>query len=202
MAVKDAIPVVLFDEFDSSFQDQRLGWLSQFLMPMQDGQFNHNGPSWALGCTIFVFIGGTSYTFEDFRKPSEEGPGGESADRQVKKPDFLSRLHGHVNVAGPNPNSKEDAMFIMRRAMLLRRMLQKRLEVRKDQDIFVQEQLLGALLQAEEFNNGSQSIEQILDSSKLSNCQKLNPSALPSHTQLGMHLNVNDFKSKMKQPED
>jgi hypothetical protein len=140
------------------------------------------GPRGLWDAPSFFFIGGTSNTFEDFRKPSEEGFGGESADRQVKKPDFLSRLHGHVNVAGPNPNSKEDAMFIMRRAMLLRSMPQKRLGVRKDQDIFVQGQLLGALLQAEEFNNGSRSIEQILDSSKLSNCQKLNPSAQPSHT--------------------
>ena len=34
-AIAGVLPLVIFDEFDCSFQKQKLGWLAQFLAPMQ-----------------------------------------------------------------------------------------------------------------------------------------------------------------------
>ncbi|RSL73852.1 hypothetical protein CEP54_000233 [Fusarium duplospermum] len=64
-------PVVLFDEFDSSFNGKPLGWLKYFLAPMQDGVFLDSGSVRPLGPAIFVFIGGTSHTFKEFKNGKE-----------------------------------------------------------------------------------------------------------------------------------
>lgn len=60
------LPLVFFDEFDSDFHG-RLGWLKYFLAPMQDGVFREGDTIHPIGKAIFVFAGGTSSTFQDFR---------------------------------------------------------------------------------------------------------------------------------------
>ncbi|KAF4332068.1 pathway-specific regulatory nit-4 [Fusarium beomiforme] len=222
------IPVVLFDEFDSEFGGKSLGWLKYFLAPMQDNQYLYNGAIRSLGRAIFVFIGGTSSTFEDFSLVEEvthQGAGGNSgkkaerkraekikekilADKQAKKPDFISRLSAHINVAGPNETVKSDQgnnsqgnqgdqMVIMRRAILLRSLLERRLDL-KDKVIEVDETLLMALLKHPKIPHGSRSLELILQMSRVSSGQRLGPSALPPDSQLGMHLNLKDYKESMK----
>jgi hypothetical protein len=58
----------------------------------QDGQINH-----PIGRSIFVFAGGTSTTMAAF----DQGP--TNAFKDVKGPDFISRLKGFINVLGSNP---------------------------------------------------------------------------------------------------
>ncbi|EKJ74201.1 hypothetical protein FPSE_05498 [Fusarium pseudograminearum CS3096] len=217
------VPVVLFDEFDSPFGSKALGWLKYFLAPMQDNQYLHKGTMRSLGRAIFVFIGGTSSSFEEFSQvggvvrpaqaPVTGAAGGNSDgdhdemeryEKQAKKPDFISRLSAHVNVAGPNPpkrdnpfvNVDDDKMVIMRRAMLLRSLLETRLDLMK-KAIQVDETLLMALLKHERFPHGSRSLELILQSSRVSSGQKLQPSALPPDSQLAMHLNLVEYQAAM-----
>lgn len=71
VALKGQTPVVLFDEFDSSYDGDDLGWLKYFLAPMQDGEFLDSGSVRPLGRAIFIFIGGTSSTFREFRDGKE-----------------------------------------------------------------------------------------------------------------------------------
>ncbi|EEU42144.1 uncharacterized protein NECHADRAFT_86094 [Fusarium vanettenii 77-13-4] len=73
-SLKGEIPVVLFDEFDSALHEKALGWLKYFLAPMQDGQFLDAGVIRALGRAIFIFIGGTSSTFKNFKNSRDEPP--------------------------------------------------------------------------------------------------------------------------------
>ncbi|PCD34560.1 hypothetical protein FGRA07_08878 [Fusarium graminearum] len=221
------VPVVLFDEFDSPLGSKALGCLKYFLAPMQDNQYLHKGTMRSLGRAIFVFIGGTSSSFEEFSQvggvirqvqapaqaPVEGVVGGDNAgdrdemeqyEKQAKKPDFISRLSAHINVAGPNPpkpgnpavNVNDDKMVIMRRAMLLRSLLETRLDMKK-KAIQVDETLLMALLKHERFPHGSRSLELILQSSRVSSGQKLQPSALPPDSQLAMHLNLIEYKAAM-----
>jgi hypothetical protein len=63
------IPLVFFDEFDSSFNGE-LGWLKYFLAPMQDGSFKEGETTHPIGKSIFVFAGGTSHTFQQFSRES------------------------------------------------------------------------------------------------------------------------------------
>ncbi|UPL01791.1 hypothetical protein LCI18_012725 [Fusarium solani-melongenae] len=70
-SLKGETPVVLFDEFDSVFNGP-LGWLKYFLAPMQDGEFLDSGFVRPLGRAIFIFIGGTSSTFSEFKYGTEK----------------------------------------------------------------------------------------------------------------------------------
>ncbi|KAE8156099.1 hypothetical protein BDV40DRAFT_282155 [Aspergillus tamarii] len=104
-AKHDITPVVLFDEFDSTFEKEALGWLRYFLAPMQDGEFLDNGYKCHLPGAIFVLAGGTAETFEEFRE-GQHSP----SNKLAKVPDFISRLSGYVNVLGPNPPKVELAL--------------------------------------------------------------------------------------------
>ena len=52
--------------------------------------------------------------------------GDESGGKDAKKPDFLSRLRGYVNVHGPNQLGGSDAAYVLRRAFLLRSLLERK----------------------------------------------------------------------------
>ena len=52
------VPLVFFDEFDTSLDGKPLGWLRYFLAPMQDGEFLDRGTPHPIGQAIFVFAGG------------------------------------------------------------------------------------------------------------------------------------------------
>ncbi|XHG06607.1 hypothetical protein AWENTII_009794 [Aspergillus wentii] len=91
------IPLAFFDEFDTAFGEQKLGWLRYFLAPMQDGEFLENGQDRPIGKGIFVFAGGTCATYEEFVGNFYDGD-----STRAKKPDFVSRLRGYINILGPN----------------------------------------------------------------------------------------------------
>jgi len=118
-ALKGIIPLVFFDEFDSPFED-KLGWLKYFLSPMQDGTFRDNESVHPIGRSIFVFAGGTNNTFQKFSTDDST-----SEFKNAKGPDFISRLRGYVNILGPNPADPDDTVFVIRRAMLLRSLLER-----------------------------------------------------------------------------
>ena len=60
------IPLVFFDEFDTSLEGKELGWLRYFLAPMQDGEFLDRGTPHPIGQAIFVFAGGTCDSYAAF----------------------------------------------------------------------------------------------------------------------------------------
>jgi len=196
------IPLVFFDEFDAALDGQSLGWLRHFLMPMQDGAFLHGQISHPLGTAIFVFAGGTSekletfgghLTIEDFRK--------------VKGPDFVSRLKGFVNIMGPNPVQAEsggDPYYVLRRAILLRSLLlrqAKQISVKRDgKDILsIDPGVLNAFLSVGRYKHGARSMESIMAMSQLAGRSAFERSALPSESQLDLHVNGLEFLALVQQ---
>lgn len=98
-ALRGKVPLVFFDEFDTSLGQQPLGWLRYFLAPMQDGEFLDRGAPHPIGQAIFIFAGGTCTTHEEFsRHPNMTA----AAFTAVKGPDFLSRLRAKLDVPGLN----------------------------------------------------------------------------------------------------
>jgi hypothetical protein len=112
------LPCVFWDEFDS----QNYKWLQYLLAPMQDGRFQTGQITHPIGKCVFIFAGGTSYTYETFgvRKPCAPSEKQNSTDQDYdyknqsssyrefklnKGPDFKSRLNGYINVLGPNPRN-------------------------------------------------------------------------------------------------
>jgi hypothetical protein len=129
------IPLVFWDEFDTTLDGNKLGWLRFFLAPMQDGKFQQGQITHPIGKAIFVFAGGTFPNADSFmnllsekvltedlakkladEKASSPEKETEAAEKLAKKlikkisdakvPDFISRLKGFLNVLGPNPQGE------------------------------------------------------------------------------------------------
>ena len=94
------IPLVFWDEFDTSLRETPLGWLRYFLAPMQDGKFQEGQISHPIGRAIFVFAGGTSSSMAEFDK------GAEKDFTSAKGPDFVSRLRA-ISMCSARTRSRE-----------------------------------------------------------------------------------------------
>lgn len=199
LSLEGKVPLVFFDEFDSDFEG-KLGWLKYFLAPMQDGVFREGDSIHPIGKAIFVFAGGTSSTFKEFC--------GEDINieneykkffrefKSAKGPDFLSRLRGYVNILGPNQTDGEwDQLYIIRRAMLLRSLLEMKTPylINERGEAQIDNGVLRALLKVSEYKHESRSMEAILEMSILTNAKKWEQSHLPSKEQLMLHVDAEQF---------
>jgi hypothetical protein len=204
ITIKGKLPLVFFDEFDSSNGETPLGWVKYFLMPMEDGKFKDASGEHTLGKCILIFAGGTSTSFEEFNKA--DGKTGSQAEkdafRERKGPDFVSRLRGMLNVLGPNPKSKEDKNYLLRRALLLRGNLEdkKRGMVDKNGKALISESVLWAMLLVPEYKHGARSMGAIIDMSRVESNKAGKrdvwvPDQLPCKAQLSLHVNAEAFLS-------
>lgn len=190
------IPLVFWDEFDSELEGTELGWLRHFLAPMQDGRFQQGQISHPIGRAIFVFAGGTSETMEDFCADLSS-----TEARSAKKPDFVSRLKGYVNILGPNrqQTGREDRHYIIRRAILLHSILVRDakhlLDGAGDKGALnIDDGVRRALLYTEKYKHGVRSIESVIAMSQLAGKRKFERSCLPAIDQLDLHVDADDFQ--------
>ena len=197
ISLSGKIPLVFFDEFDADYHGH-LGWLKHFLAPMQDGIFSEGGFTHPIGRSILVFAGGTSDTFNDFkcREKSEGEISCVTEFKDVKGPDFLSRLKGYIDIKGLNPNPpQEDPLAIVRRALILRVLLEEHApQLKKDKNrLCVDHGILNAFLNVPKYYHGVRSMLAIISMSALTKRKKFDQSALPSYNQLTLHVDANSF---------
>lgn len=205
LSLEGKVPLVFFDEFDSAFEG-KLGWLKYLLAPMQDGVFREGDSLHPLGKSIFVFAGGTSSTFDQFCG-EDIGDEREHIDfyrefQGAKGPDFVSRLRGYVNILGPNQTDEQkDQLFIIRRAMLLRTLLQRKVPhlINERGEAQVDKGVLRALLMISRYKHESRSMEAILEMSMLTGAKKWEQSDLPSKEQLKLHVDEEEFYQLLMQ---
>lgn len=207
ISLSGKIPLVFFDEFDSTFE-KKLGWLKYFLAPMQDGVFREDNSIHPIGKAIFVFAGGTSSTFEKF---CGENITDEVEYRQfsrefqsAKGPDFISRLRGYVNILGLNQtDNKNDQLFIIRRAMLLRSLIERKVPhlINERGEAQIDRGVLRALLKISNYKHESRSMEAILEMSRLTRAKKWEQSYLPPKDQLRLHVDEDEFYRHMMKEE-
>lgn len=199
LSLSGKIPLVFFDEFDSAL-DGKLGWLKYFLAPMQDGVFQEGDSVHPIGKSIFVFAGGTSNTYAEFcmENISDENERMRlyKAFQDAKGPDFVSRLRGYVNILGPNQqDEKWDQLFVIRRAMLLRSLLERKVPhlIGHDGKAQIDSGILRAMLKIPRYKHESRSMEAILEMSMLINASKWEQAYLPSKEQLKLHVDEDEF---------
>lgn len=195
LTLSGKLPLVFWDEFDTTLDRQELGWLRHFLSPMQDGTFQEGQITHPIGPAVFVFAGGTSHRMQDF------GSGDPERFRSAKGPDFVSRLKGYVNVLGPNPidgDADGDPYYLIRRAILWRSMLLRaadhlfRAENGK-KVLQIDSGVLRATLLTWAYRHGARSMESIIAMSLLSGRTRFERSCLPSEDQLGIHVDAANF---------
>ncbi len=186
-AVEGSFPLVFWDEFDSARNGQELGWLAQFLAPMQDGSFLEGSLVRPIGSALFVFAGGTHSTMESFKARASSLP-------QAKATDFLSRLRGYVDILGPNRVSPADDSFVVRRAFLLRQILARKApQLGGPGGIAVDPGVANAFLSVDRYVHGARSIESIVDMSALTGRSRYSRSSLPAAHQLSLHVDSGEF---------
>lgn len=199
LTLEGKIPLVFFDEFDSFFGG-KLGWIKYFLAPMQDAVFRQGDSIHPIGKAIFVFAGGTSSTFAEFCgediKNEQEHKHFLREFAGAKGPDFVSRLKGYVNTLGPNQTDEQwDQLFVVRRAMLLRSLLERKVPhlINGRGEAQIDNGVLRALLKVARYKHESRSMEAIMDMSRLTNAKKWEQSMLPSKEQLKLHVDEEHF---------
>jgi hypothetical protein len=191
-ALDGKLPLVFFDEFDSGRDGLPLGWVKSFLMPMQDGKFKDDSGEHPLGKCILVFAGGTAASFEEFIGPmSSKDAAEQQAFKNIKGPDFVSRLRGTINVLGPNPKDGNDKNYILRRALLLRSLCERKLDMKKG-GAPISENILWAMLLVPKYRHGARSMEAILDMSRIEG-NVWEPVSLPFYSQLSLHVDADAF---------
>ncbi len=206
--LKGTVPLIFFDEFDSSLKGEPLGWLKYFLSPMQDGAYKDGERIHPIGKAIFAFAGGTSKSFKEFSRedygsqdngnnvPTKDDDGRNVLGEFVssKGPDFVSRLQGYVDIIGPNPTNVRDKFYIIRRAVLLRSILigQKSIVENKTK-VHIDEDVLNAFLLIPQYKHGSRSMSALVEMSMLSGRNLFEKAALPSRKQLDLHVDSNIF---------
>ena len=229
IVLRGKIPLVFFDEFDAALNGQPLGWLRYFLAPMQDAEFLDRGTPHPIGQSIFVFAGGTRNTYAEFAKPfNDMNELGEKSDaakkppgdpallergkqatklfeefKNVKGPDFLSRLRGSLDIPGLDLNPKFDAYgptsafpceaaILLRRAGILAFQVAEKAPhlVNADKSLNISAPVIRALLHLPKFEHGNRSFEALFDMSHLVGETKFTPSLLPASGHTGLHANA------------
>jgi hypothetical protein len=215
-ALEGEVPLVVFDEFDSDFKG-KLGWLKYFLAPMQDGKFKAGESMYRIGQAIFVFTGGIYKSFSEFYDLQKDLDDFKNA----KGPDFVSRLRGHLDIAGINPplgkiaqaasaesngvpgQPSIDAVLMFRRAVLLRSFLEQSLKEIIDpitEEARIEIPVIRAFLRVPEYKHGARSMEAIIEMARVSHRGRFLRSSLPSEEQLNMHVDAKEFLKLVDDP--
>ena len=224
IVLEGKVPFVFFDEFDSDFNGKPLGWLKYFLAPMQDGKFRDGESTHPIGNAIFVFAGGTKSTYKNFvqnlpendssavsfkegndetQTPEEDvkEEDAKKAFRDVKGPDFVSRLRGYINVMGPNRQRREndyDDASIIRRAKILRTLLKNDPRAsglfNSENELNIDEGVLRAMLYVTKYEHGTRSMNALIEMSRLEGKKRYDLSALPVREQLDLHVDADEFQ--------
>ncbi|MCJ7531869.1 MAG: hypothetical protein MUO64_12665 [Anaerolineales bacterium] len=200
-ALRGKIPLVFWDEFDSTLGGTPLGWLRYFLAPMQDGSFLEGQLIHPIGRAIFVFAGGTCECIEEFgKKLDADARINEELFRAVKGPDFISRLKGFINILGPNPQKGVyDPFYIIRRAILLSAILHRLTPPQFfSPTLHMDDNLLDAFLETQTYWHGVRSIESVVSMSQLSGKTRFERSCLPPISQLNLHVIGREFMARVQ----
>jgi hypothetical protein len=161
-------------------------------MPMQDGKFFDGVESRPIGRAIFIFGGGRFHRYELFSELPYKKDNAKYI--QGKVPDFISRLRGHINICGCNAVGSKDEIFKIRRALLLRSLLNKNApQLFRKKKLRIDQNVLRALFKIDRYYHGNRSMQAIIEMSNLTNINKFESSALPNENQLNMHVNALEF---------
>lgn len=201
--LKGEMPVAFFDEFDA----QKFKWLKDLLAPMQDGRFQEGQVSHPIGKCLFIFAGGTSFTYDEFAARAGNVLEGAKNDdekefRLLKGSDFASRLDGILNVVGPNPRrpgpggAGADILYPVRRAIFIR----ENLGCGSEERLAVDPAMATVLLEVKAYKNGSRSLTKLLEPFKEARQKgpqgleaSIRPSGLLPPDQLALHVDLKHF---------
>ncbi len=191
ISLKGKIPFIMWDEFDTSYNGERAGWLSSYLMPMQDAEFFDGTKNQKLGKCVFVFIGGTFKDDDEFNTWASKEEG-----KKQKGTDFHSRLDSSLTVPSVDFKKYSKNMFDadndarLVRAIMIRAFLSKAKHVQR-----IAPDVLSFLLHIP-LQHGVRSLEKIITASELRKTKYFQLFHLPALDVLRLHVDTSKLPDK------
>jgi len=196
--LEGSFPLIYVDGFDMSSSGSQVLWLAHLLVPILQGKFLDHGIRRPIGPAIF-FLGVEKFrTYEEFRN---QAPTDRKGVATASVDEFLNSLHGIVNMLGPNCIDESDRLYPVRRAILLRALLEEREpKLKIENKISIDESVLDGLLMVPSYRQGIRSLKSIIGMSRLNGCRHFERAALPPASQLDLHVEFQSFKRYMSGP--
>lgn len=207
-----SLPVVIFKNFGAVLETES-SLLNPFLTLVSSGTFMDQASERQLGHAVLFFSIDQEITDSDaaptpvateftLRRRPTTPSAAEWGKMYSDESPLLDLLHGIVNILGPNSTGKEDRMFSIRRAMMLRQIIkQKYPHMEVNGIISFDDAVLHALLLTPKFKQGLSSLEKIISTSRLSHRTKFDVSALPPEEQIQLHVEGRIFMSFLRSPK-
>ncbi|KAI1075542.1 hypothetical protein F5B20DRAFT_378838 [Whalleya microplaca] len=188
-ALSGVLALVYINGFDTELQGAQLGWLTHLLLPMHVGQVLDHGEMHHIGPAILLLGSNNTASIEEFQELNRE-----ETDEIPRVQEFLSRLDGYINVLGIDKVDEGDGMFPVRRAVVLRALLEEREpKLQGASGISIDESVLSGLLMVPRFRHGIRSLRTIISTSKVTGKSHFEKGALPNIAQLHLHLDFDEF---------
>lgn len=168
--------------------------MKYFLAPMQDGQFKFGESMYTVGKAVFVFAGGVTESYRQFRERAFDQTLGTSKAR-----DFVSRLRGYLDIRGISaaPGTQVDTVLMLRRAIILRELIRKNLPEVWSEDrerLQIDPAVSRAFLETRTYTNDTRSMEAILQMARVAPPGSVfQRSWIPAREQLAMHVDAEEF---------
>lgn len=189
------IVLALFKNFDVDFCGSLFGWLPHLLPAMARGRFYDGSMSRPIGTALLFFGSSVTRSFAAFQHHGDPSKHQGTA-RNVQE--FIGCLQGFVDMAGFNRTGLGDKLYPFRRAVVLRTLLEEREpKLKSGHRMNIDESVLSGLLLVSEYTQGIRSLTSILSMSRLNNATNFSRSALPSETQLRLHVDYGEFRKAM-----
>ncbi|KAI0870019.1 hypothetical protein GGS24DRAFT_126394 [Hypoxylon argillaceum] len=186
-------PFAYFKNFDTPLCGLSFGWLPHLLPVMRDGRFLDGSAGRPIGTALLFFGTSASSSFAAFRLQNATS----QANARVVQ-DFIGCLEGFVDITGLNRRGVGDSLYLFQRAIILRALLEERApKLESGGRISIDERVLNGLLLVSEYFQGIRSLKSILTMSRLNDARHFSRSALPSETQLQLHVDHAEFMKAM-----
>lgn len=194
-------PVVFWDEFDSTLNGKKYGWLKYFLAPMEDGEYYANNTSHNVGSCIFVFAGSNAQSWSDFVATASAGYDDGGSSDLSKITDFISRISGYINVLGPNKDGDDNKSYKLRRSVFIRKSIEKNYNINKDEHFHMDEDILRALINVDCYKHGNRSLSKLIEQFKINSGDSKHIKKYCIPNQLDLYVDKSSFEEILKSPE-
>lgn len=191
------LTLACFEGFDNDLLNKSLGWLPQLSSCMFSGMFldtDHTTKN--IGRAVFLLESSHAPAFYEFEKQFQSlAVSGKSTTDYL---DFISCIHGTVDIRGPEQCNAFDSVFPVRRALMLRNMLNELASCLMDgPNLLIEDDVLDGLLLVPKLRHGAKSLRSLLEVCKFGQRPTFDRMALPSPPQLRLQIDYEKFKECM-----
>jgi RyR domain len=186
------LPVMFFRGFDVKPLPSS-EWIPHLLNSILQGRFWDQGQNLLIGRGVFLFESTRSKSLEEFRG---DHPTDSSSINYLEAEELLSHFHGYINMLGPDCVHDNDELYPVRRAVILRKLLEEKAPklIEGKEEVRIDQSVLDGLLITPRFRQSIRSLKVIIEMSSLGNTDHFRLSHLPSKTQLHLHVDYNEFE--------